>query len=213
MKHITFYLDFISPYAYLAFEQLPESLQGLSLSVTYKPVLLGAMLKHHGQLGPAEVPSKRAWTYRHVLWLGHAHGIPIEMPASHPYNPLAHLRLALATTHDGAVSRHVAETIFRDVWRGGGEAGDAGRLAALTAQLTPVREATGDAVKAQLRANTDEALAQGAFGVPAYEVDGRTFWGFDGLAMLRAALLGEAWFDGPDWARADQRPGVSRNNP
>ena len=26
MKHITFYLDFISPYAYLAFEQLPEAL-------------------------------------------------------------------------------------------------------------------------------------------------------------------------------------------
>ena len=32
MKHITFYLDFISPYAYLAFEQLPEALEGLSYS-------------------------------------------------------------------------------------------------------------------------------------------------------------------------------------
>jgi 2-hydroxychromene-2-carboxylate isomerase len=212
MKHITFYLDFISPYAYLAFEQLPQALEGLSYSVTYKPVLLGAMLKHHGQLGPAEVPAKRAWTYRHVLWLGHAHGIPIDMPATHPYNPLPHLRLALATTQDGAINRHVAETIFRDVWRGGGEAGDTARLEALAAQLTVVREAAGPEVKAQLRANTDEALAGSAFGVPAYELDGRMFWGFDALAMLRAAGAEDAWFGQSTWHDADQRPALSRNN-
>lgn len=211
MKHIDFYFDFISPYAYLAFEQLPEALEGLSYSVTYKPVLLGAMLKHHGQKGPAEVPSKRAWTYRHVLWLGHAHGISIEMPATHPYNPLPHLRLALSTTHDGAISRHVAETIFRDVWHGGAEAGDASRLAALASHLAPVRDGSIDAAKAALRANTDEAIARGAFGVPAYALDGRLFWGFDGLAMLRAAAQHDPWFDSPHWATADQRPGPSRD--
>jgi 2-hydroxychromene-2-carboxylate isomerase len=213
MKHITFYLDFVSPYAYLAFERLPEALEGLSYSVAYKPVLLGAMLKHHGQQAPAEIPSKRAWTYRHVLWLGHAHGIPIEMPASHPYNPLPHLRLALSTTNDGAVNRHVAETIFRDVWRGGGEAGDAARLAALAARLAPVRDGSGDAAKAQLRANTGEAIARGAFGVPAYEVDGRLFWGFDALPMLRAALHGDPWFAGTHWSGAAQRPGMLRTDP
>jgi len=208
MKHVTFYLDFISPYAYLAFERLPEALEGLSYSVAYKPLLLGAVLRHHGQLGPAEIPSKREWTYRQVLWLGHAQGIPIEMPASHPYNPLAHLRLSLATSPDGMVSRHVAETIFRDVWRGGGEAADAGRLAALEARLTLQREPGSDAVKAQLKANTDEAIARGVFGVPAFAVDDRLIWGFDGLAMLRAALMDDAWFDGPQWHAAAQRPSL-----
>ena len=211
MKHIDFYLDFISPYAYLAFEHLPEALEGLSYSVTYKPVLLGAIFKHHGHLAPAEIPSKRAWTYRHVLWLGHAHGIPIEMPATHPYNPLPHLRLALSTTHDGAISRHVAETIFRDVWRGGAEAGDASRLAALASQLAPVRDGRSEEAKAALRANTDEAITCGAFGVPTCALDGRLFWGFDGLGMLRAAAQQDPWFDGPQWATADQRPGPSRN--
>ena len=152
MKHIDFYLDFISPYAHLAFEHLPEALEGLSYSVAYKPVLLGALLKQHGQLGPAEIPSKRSWTYRHVLWLGQAHGIQIEMPASHPYNPLAHLRLALSTGDDGTVSRLVAETILRHVWRGGEEAGDPARLAALTAQLKPLRDANSeDPAQAQHR--------------------------------------------------------------
>lgn len=212
MKHITFHLDFISPYAYLAFEKLPQALEGLTYSVAYKPVLLGALLKHHGQLGPAEIPAKRSWTYRHVLWLGQAHGIDIRMPATHPYNPLPHLRLALATSTDGDVNRHAAETIFRDVWCSGGEPGDAARLAELSASLRLQRDVGGDEVKAQLKTNTDDAIARGVFGVPAVEVDGREFWGFDGLAMLRAYLDGEAWFDGPDWAGADQRPSLLRGN-
>lgn len=210
MKHIVFYLDFLSPYAYLAFEQLPQALEGLSYSVAYRPVLLGALLKHHGQLGPAEIPAKRAWTYRQVLWLARANAIPMQMPASHPYNPLPHLRLALATTMDGDINRYVAETIFRDVWCTGAEAADATRLAALSAQLRQVRDVGSDEVKAQLKANTDEAIAHGVFGVPAYEVDGRMLWGFDGLAMLRAYLEGDAWFDGPEWATADQRPSLLR---
>ena len=74
MKHITFYLDFISPYAYLAFEQLPKALEGLSYSVRYRPVLFAGMLKHYGQLGPAEIAPKRDWTYRQVLWLAHTMG-------------------------------------------------------------------------------------------------------------------------------------------
>lgn len=212
MKHITFHLDFISPYAYLAFEQLPQALEGLSYSVAYRPVLLGALLKHHGQLGPAEIPAKRSWTYRHVLWLGQVHGIAVELPASHPYNPLPHLRLALATTTDGDINRHVAETIFREVWQGGGDAGDAARLAALAARLRLQREAGGEEVKARLKANTDEAIARGVFGVPTCEVDGRQFWGFDGLAMLRDYLRGNTWFDGPDWEGAPRRPALLRSS-
>ena len=210
MKHIVFHIDFISPYAYLAFEQLPEVLQDLSYSVSYRPVLLGALLKHHGQLGPAEIPAKRAWTYRHVLWLGSRHGIPIRMPATHPYNPLPHLRLALATSQDGDISRFVCETILRDVWSTGGEPGDPARLEALAAQLPPVRDAGSPDVKAQLKTNTDEAIARGVFGVPAFEVDGRLFWGFDGLPMLRGWLRQDAWFDGRDWTEAERRPALMR---
>src|SRR2546421_2627332 len=83
MKHITFHFDVVSPYAYLAFEKLPDALQGLTYSVDYRPVLFAAFLKHHGQLGPAEIEPKRDWTYRQVLWLAHANAIPPQMPAAH----------------------------------------------------------------------------------------------------------------------------------
>ncbi len=204
MKHITFYLDFISPYAYLAFEQLPETLQGMSCSVSYKPVLIGALLKHHGQLGPAQVPPKREWSYRQAMWLGHANGIDIAMPAGHPYNPLPHLRLALGTTANGEISRYVAETIFRHIWRGGADASDPARLAELTSLLRPERE-LGE-VKQQLKANTDEAIARGVFGVPTWTVDDQLFWGFEGLSPMRALLDGDPWFAGAAWVDAAHRP-------
>jgi 2-hydroxychromene-2-carboxylate isomerase len=199
MKHITFHFDFISPYAYLAFEKLPEALKGLSYEVEYRPLLFAGLLKHHGQLGPAEIAAKRDWTYRQVLWTAHAHGIPMAMPAAHPFNPLALLRLALACGQDGRVNRYVAETVFRHVWRGGADAADAQRLEELRALLQPQRDPQGGDVKAELKANTEAAIARGLFGVPTCEVDGRLFWGFDALAMLRGHLDGDAWFTGPAW--------------
>ena len=202
MKHITFYLDFISPYAYLAFEHLPEALQGLSYSVSYKPVLFAAMLKHHGQLGPAEVAPKRDWTYRQALWHAHSKGIEMKMPASHPFNPLPLLRLASACGRPddpSSPNRYVCETIFRHVWRGGAEVADEGRLAALKAQLAPQQSLSEDEAKAQLKTNTDEAIAHHVFGVPAMLVDDKIFWGFDALPMLREYLLGNPWFEGEGW--------------
>jgi 2-hydroxychromene-2-carboxylate isomerase len=199
MKQITFHLDFISPYAYLAFEELPQALMGLSYSVTYKPVALGVLLRHHGSLGPAEIPAKRDWTYRHVMWLAHSKGLTLDMPATHPFNPMPLLRLAVGTDPQGLPNRYVCETLFRHVWHGGADAVDATRLQAITTELAPERAATDDAVKAQLKANTDEAIALNIFGVPAFEVDGKVFWGLDALPMLRAYLEGDAWFSDANW--------------
>lgn len=211
MKQITFWLDFISPYAYLAFEQLPRALQGLSYSVDYKPVLFAGLLKHHGQLGPAEIAPKRAWTYRQVMWQAHAHGIDMRMPASHPFNPLPLLRLALACAPQGLPNRRVCEAVFHHVWRGGADAQDAARLAALAHELAPNLDPAGDEVKARLKAHGEEAVAAGLFGVPSLVVDGQVFWGFDSLPMLRAWIEGDPWFQGDDWREAGARPvGVAR---
>ena len=202
MKHITFHLDFISPYAYLAFEQLPKALKGLSYIVTHKPVLFGALLKHHGQLGPAEISGKREWTYRQVAWLAHQHGLVLQMPATHPFNPLTLLRMAVASDAKGLPNRYVCETIFRHVWQGGFDANDPARLAALAEQLPREADPAGDDVKARLKAHTEAAIASGVFGVPTFEVDGKMFWGQDSLPMLRAYLEGDAWFGGGDWEQA-----------
>jgi 2-hydroxychromene-2-carboxylate isomerase len=211
MKHITFHFDVISPYAYLAFEQLPKALEGISHSVTYKPVLFGAILQHFGQLGPAEIAPKRTWTYQQINWLAKEQGVNLQMPASHPFNPIALLRLALACGERGACNRYVTQTLFEHVWQGGYEAGDVQRLAALIEKLQPKRASDDTDVKAELKANTDTAIAQGIFGVPTMQVDGRLFWGLDALPMLRAYSRGDAWFESPAWKAASDLPtGVVR---
>lgn len=199
MKTIHFYLDFISPYAWLAFNALPQALQGIGHRVVHKPVLFGAMLKHHGQLGPAEIPAKRDWTYRQVLWLAHQQGCELTLPLAHPFNPLGLLRLAVACDADGQPNRFVCEQVFRHVWCSGEDAADPDRLAVLAARLQPARDVGSPEVKQDLQANTQEAIERGLFGVPSFVVDDKVFWGQDALPMLRAYLSGDGWFDGPDW--------------
>ena len=185
MKTIHFYLDFISPYAWLAVDGLPRALEGISHRVVHKPVVFGAMLHHHGQLGPAEMPSKRDWTYRQVQWQAQAQGTPLQLPASHPFNSLALLRLATAC--------------------------DADRLATLSADLKPLADVASAEVKQQLKAHTDEAIALDLFGVPSFVVDGQVFWGNDALPMLRAYLQGDPWFQSSAWTDVAQLPvGVRR---
>lgn len=212
MKHLSFWFDPISPYAYLAFERLPQALEGISHSVDYRPILFAGLLAHWGQKGPAEIEPKRHWTFRQVAWFAHQHGIGIETPAQHPFNPLGLLRLLIACAPEGGTpNRRVCEAVLRHVWTGGADANDPARLAALAQDLEPARDPSSDAVKQALKDQTAQAVAKGVFGVPTVEVDGRLFWGVDALPMLAAFLRGDTWFDGPAWdAAAAPRPGIVR---
>ena len=213
MKPLTFWFDPISPFACLAFEHMPQALEGLSIEVTYRPILFAGLLKHWGQKGPAEIEPKRAWTFRHVNWLGAHHGIQIDTPAQHPFNPLALLRLLIACAPEGGTpNRRACELVLRHVWRGGLDANDPQRQAALARELAPLRDPASDGVKQALKDATAEALARGVFGVPTIEIDGRLFWGLDALPMVADYLRGGAWFTGPAWDREGAaRVGVRRD--
>ena len=149
MKHLEFWFDPVSPYAYLAFEQLPQALEGISYRVDYQPILFAGLLKQWGQKGPAEIEPKRAWTFRQIAWSAHQLGIPIATPAQHPFNPLALLRLLHGCAGEGGTpNRWQCERVFHHVWRGeGADANDAARLQALRATLAPQRDPDSEAVK------------------------------------------------------------------
>ena len=212
MTQVDFWFDPVSPYAYLAFERLPEAFVGLSYTVAYRPIVFAALLKAHAHKGPAEIEPKRAWTFRQVHWLAHRAGIAIETPLRHPFNPIALSRLAWACAAEGATpSRYVCERVLRHVWQGGADAEDRARVEALVAELAPRADPASDANKQRLRAATDQALARGVFGVPTLGIGDKLFWGFDALDMAAALLRKDPWFDAPHWEREGApRAGVQR---
>jgi len=173
------YFDFISPFAYLQSQQL-QTLPGAE-NIEFKPILFAGLLNHWGQLGPAELPSKRLWTFEHVVWLAHKSGIELTLPAEHPFNPIPLLRLSLAAGN----SRQAVDAIFKFVWAEGQLPQDAPAFAALCNKLgVNETDISSPGVKQQLKDNGDEAIAEGVFGVPTLVHEGRLFWGQDATEMV-----------------------------
>ena len=202
---IDWYFDFVSPFSYISLYRLKE----LPAPVAYKPVLFAGLLKHWGQKGPAEIPAKRRWTYRWCTWWAHQLDLPFRFPEQHPFNPLPHLRLALACgCRPDAVKR-----IFDWVWMSGQNATDPARFALLCKELNVDADRLGAAdVKDSLRRNTEEAAARGVFGVPSFVIDGEVFWGADSIEFVQAFLKDASVIRNDEMRRVDDLPvGASRN--
>lgn len=188
---ITFYYDILSPFAHVALARLDELPAGCT--VVPKPVLLGAILSHWGQRGPAEIVPKRLHTYRIATFLGEKQGLQMRFPPRHPFNPLAGLRILAGAGADLAMVRRAFEFVFQH-----GRAPDnpADLQAFAEAIGAPASLATDDAAKAALRRFTEEAIALGVFGVPSFVVatgsGHEVFWGVDAFDMLKA------WLDNAD---------------
>jgi 2-hydroxychromene-2-carboxylate isomerase len=195
MATVAWYFDFVTPFAYLQSEQL--HLLGPKTRVRYRPVLFAALLAAHAHKGPAEIPRKRAFTYRFALWEARRLSIPFKMPHEHPFNPLPLLRLALACD----CAPDAVHAIFRFVWRDG-RLPDADRRIA------------DPEVKDALRRNTDEAIARGVFGVPTLMAGEELFWGNDATRMCADYLAqGGRWTD-PEYERIAALPvGAERKAP
>ncbi|MGH8689157.1 MAG: 2-hydroxychromene-2-carboxylate isomerase [Burkholderiales bacterium] len=206
MHQLTWYFDFVSPYSHLGFHRLREL--PADATVELRPVLFAGLLQHFGHKGPAEIPAKRRWTYRDCTWTAKSLDIPFRFPASHPFNPLAHLRLAIAA----GPTRDNVGRIFDAIWSTGGEATDPAAFAALAASLGVDAGRLGDPeVKNALRRNTEDAAARGVFGVPSFDVDGEIFWGADAQPFLLEYLRDRAVLDNPEMRRVDALPvGVAR---
>jgi 2-hydroxychromene-2-carboxylate isomerase len=192
-KPYDWYFDFISPFSYLQREMLRHT------NGTPVPVLFAGLLAHWGNTGPVEIVPKRTWTYEHCLWIAHQHGIAMQLPSAHPFNPLPLLRLCIALgSTDAAVDR-----LFRYVWQDGHLPTDTDAWQALLHEMSVTTEELEDAtVKAALRQNGERAIAAGVFGVPAAVVERRSFWGVDATPMLLAYLDGDDFFQSPAFLQA-----------
>ncbi|HSD61822.1 MAG TPA: DsbA family protein, partial [Burkholderiales bacterium] len=77
-RAVDWYFDFVSPYSYLQFMKFPALPEGIALRL--RPVLFAGLLDAWGHKGPAEIPAKRRFTYRQVVWVAKRDGIPLRFP-------------------------------------------------------------------------------------------------------------------------------------
>jgi 2-hydroxychromene-2-carboxylate isomerase len=206
---ICWVFDLISPYSYLSLKQLPLLPAGTQLELV--PVLFAGLLNHHGHVGPAEIASKRRFTYRFIVWRARKMDVPLKMPPAHPFNPLSALRLVIAAGSD----RRSVETAFDFVFGQGRDVADPAVLADLGRELgiEAVEVALNDPeVKQTLRNNTDWAIERGVFGVPTFVIGDELFWGHDAFDMAVDYLRDPARFNDREMSRIDTLPvGVTRS--
>ena len=201
---VRWYFDVISPFAYLQWPKV--KVLAAQREVVLVPVLLAAVLDARGQKGPAEIPGKREFTYRHVLWQARQAGVPLRFPPAHPFNPVAALRACIAA---GATPAAI-DAVFDWLWAHGRAGDSAQALAPLLPRLGLDADALATPeVKAALRTNTDGALAAGVFGVPTLQVGDALFWGNDAHAFALAALEDPALLEDEEMRRVDTLPAAA----
>ena len=213
---IRFYFDYISPNAYFAWKQLPALAAKYGAAIEPVPVLFAGLLEASGLLGPAEVPAKSLWMSKNNLRKSLLLGLPLKPPAFHPFNPLLALRVSSLAL--GAAERMaLIGGLFDAVWVRQLHVSDAAVVAQIAAEVgldgaALLQAAQQPECKARLRAQTDDAIAQGVFGVPSMELGGEVFWGYDDFPYLELRLAGKDPIDGFDW-QSWSRPQPSAMRP
>ncbi|HEY2743021.1 MAG TPA: 2-hydroxychromene-2-carboxylate isomerase [Polyangia bacterium] len=190
MKKLELFFDLSSPYSYLATTQVTAIAARHGAELAWRPMVLGAVFKAVGNDMPARVPHKARWMGKDLQRWADQYGVPWRFSSHFPVNAIKAMRLVLV---DDAKAGAVALAAFAAMWaedRDITTAEELGRIAergglepaaALAAIETP-------AVKDRLRANTDEAIARGAFGAPTMFVGDEMHWGNDRLHFVEAAL-------------------------
>jgi 2-hydroxychromene-2-carboxylate isomerase len=198
MQTLQFFFDVVSPYAWLGWHALSAKRAQLDVEIEPVPTLFGVLLDARGGVGPAEIPEKRAYTFRDVQRCAKLEGMRLAGPPCHPFNPLKALRLCAAVS-DREACFVLAGRLLDAAWSEGRdlERDETLREVLVEARLAPevLDSIATTAVKDRLRACSDRALELGIFGVPSFVVRGELFWGHDRVPHIEALLRGELDLD------------------
>ncbi len=200
MKRVDFFYDFSCPYAYLAHTQIEALCARAGAELVWRPMLLGGVFKAVGTVQvpfASMIPTKaRHNAFDMLRWAEHF-DVPLTTPPTHPNRTVLALRATLAA--DAEIPR-ASKAIFAAYWARGRDVAEPAvvREALDGAGLDGaglVARAEDPAIRADLRARTDEAIAHGIFGAPAFVVTapgvaGDLFWGQDRLDFVEKALGG-----------------------
>jgi 2-hydroxychromene-2-carboxylate isomerase len=195
-KTIELIFDCVSPNAYLIWGPLNDVAQRFGAQLRITPVFLGGMHKLTGNAPPfvrdAEVKGKNAYAMLEMTRFIAKYGlIRYRMNPKFPFNSVTLQRLLLVVPPEA--QNALAEAILRGVWEQELDASDGDAVAALLTEAgfdAPALLAAtqADSVKQQLIANTEDAVARGAFGIPTMFVGGEIYFGKERLGQIAEQL-------------------------
>ena len=166
---VRFYYDTASPWSFLGLSHLAR-VEGVA-RVEAVPVLVGAIFRATGgPMLPAAAMSeaKRAWSARDLALWQHWHHEHLRWPDTFPLRTVLAQRCIVA--EPGA-----AQALMRAAWQRNLDLSSEAVVRSVLSEHgfdadAVVARAGTAAVKDQLRANTDGAVARGVMGVPSSEV-------------------------------------------
>jgi len=182
---VEFWFEFASTYSYPAAMRIEPLARGAGVTLVWRPFLLGPIFAGQGwRDSPFNIyPAKGRYMWRDLDRICERLGIPLRRPSQFPRNGLLAARVATAA----AAAPWLADFV-RGVYHANfADDRDIAQRDVVSAVLTTLgidaepwlEQAASEAVKGQLRASTDEAMAVGIFGAPTMRVGDELFWGND----------------------------------
>lgn len=195
---IELFFDVTSPWTWLGVHNLVPLAQRMGEEIAWRPILVGGVFNAANQSVYAAranpVAVKEAYYAKDLKDWARLAGLTIRFPSpDHPVNAVLVMRCCVAMQARGKI-QPFAFAAFDALWARWRDLTDPAVLAEFIAAAgedpdTVLAEASSPAVKAALRANTEELVARGGFGSPTIFVD-RTdmYFGNDRLPLVEAAL-------------------------
>lgn len=194
-KTLEFIFDFASPNAYLAYRVIPGILERTGAELKLVPCLLGGIFKSTGNQAPmvafGGVKGKMAYEMLETQRFVEKHGLTrFRMNPHFPVNTLLVMRGAVAADMAGELVPYV-EAVLPAMWEDGLKMDDPEVAAGVLDKAGLghlIERVQAPEVKAALMANTEAAVARGAFGIPTFFVGGEMFFGKERLGQVEEAL-------------------------
>ena len=195
MAHIDYFMITLSPFCYLAGDELEQIAEKHGATIAYKPVNLLQIFAATGGIVPADRhPARQAYRMQELTRVAKAKGLPINLkPAFFPSNPVPSCYSVInAQNSGGGDVAGLCQSFLRACWA---EEKDVAEDIVLRACLTE-NGFDPDLVNSGLLSgavvferNTEEAIKKGVFGAPTYVVGDQIFWGQDRLSYLDEYLI------------------------
>lgn len=198
-SEIEFVFDFGGPNSWFVHRAIPAIEARGKVRFRYAPVLLGGIFRATGNKPPlmtyGHVANKVAYDRLEMERFMAQHGISgFQFNPHFPVNTLLAMRGAIAAERLGCGPAY-REAMYVALWQDGRKLDEPDVWARVLDQAgldTPALTAlvADEAIKAELTANTESAVARGAFGVPTFFLGEEMWFGKDRLRDVVEAAGG-----------------------